>query len=187
MKTLKTVLVVLATLWAITGQAAEVITDVGEWPAERSYAHEWNQPFKLNFKVGGWPTQSTAKDVGVIRGFIASLQHEDCGGHCAVPFITTVNNGFTQNTGIGIDYVFKPVHTARHAVEFAVGVVQFADPMNNSERSNFHLGATFKIHTSKSLSVQLSVDHFSNGRTVFNRSEVERNVPVNMIMMGVAF
>ncbi len=167
-------------------RADNVIVDQGTWPTTPVNPADYKQTLNFSAKFGALPegVNNSAPDV---TGFILAVQAKDCGNHCISPFITHVRSKSDRNTGLGVDYIYKPVNTPRHEVEIGVGLVQFTNRLNEGEYTNFHLSIALKIHTSKRYALQLGIDHFSNGRKVFDRSNVERNLPTNMVVLGVAF
>lgn len=139
-------------------------------------------------KVGGWPGSETSQSAGNTHGFIMALESTACGRHCFNPFFTRQKTDYGTHDGLGIDYTYKIAYRpGRDALRLSVGIVGFEDPLNYGEAANFHLGAGFEVYSGHGTSYILSIDHFSNGAKLLNRSEVDNNLPVNMLSLGIRF
>lgn len=144
---------------------------------------------ELSAKVGFYPGKTDSKNAGKAGNLTMTIEPSSCSkkNHCVSASVVNIDTVGNKNVGGGIDYVFRPLGSTSGTFKFEIGVIGFEKPLNFSERFNFHLSAGVELYTSNDTSLLLSVDHYSNGRTTFNRDEITNNVPVNFITIGLKF
>ena len=141
----------------------------------------------VTIKAGGWPGAVSSRNAGVTHGFIYSVESTEC-NTCFSANIIRLRTSDASNLGIGADYVFKALKSDKGALlRFTFGVARFEDRLNGGERNNAHIGAAFEMPLDSRTKFVISYDHYSNGRTLFNRSDVDLNIPSNMLSLGFRF
>lgn len=151
------------------------------WPSD-----SWSQP-SIAIKAGGWAGAENSHSAGVTHGFIYSLESGQCGNHCISPNIVRVSTKYGKNMGGGLDYVYRPELNSQGQFRLSVGAARFHKRLNGGEQNNIHLAVAFEARLSKVVWLVLSYDHYSNGRKAFNRSNVQSNIPINLITAGLRF
>lgn len=139
-------------------------------------------------KIGGWPGGETSRGSGETNGAILGIESTSCGRHCINPYFVRLSNKYGTHDGLGVDYTYKlGYRPGRDAFRVSAGLVGFDQPLNEGEAANFHLGVSFEVYSGGTWSALLSLDHFSNGRKILNRSDVDRNLPANLLSLGIRF
>ncbi len=139
-------------------------------------------------KLGYGPGNDIDKETsGEVQSFTFALESSECKTYCLSPNFTHLSTQFGKHAGLGLDLVYKPFSRLDDALRLSLGVIVFDKPLNFGERSNFHIGVAFELYTSDKMGVILSYDHYSNGRKQFNRSNVERNIQVDVFSLGIHF
>lgn len=110
--------------------------------------------------------------------------------YCAALFVVeTYNNSETpRDRLVGVDYVIKGLENKSGVIRTNLGFAVSDEGLQGGEVFNFHFGLSM---TAKkcigSLSCSLNYDHFSNGKTLFNRDHIAVNVPLDLVSIAIGF
>jgi len=143
-------------------------------------------------------------DIQIKYGMVASDHQEDntltwagiwgetdnCTYCVAVFALETYHNNETpRDRLLGVDYVIKAFETDSGAIRTNLGFALADEGLQGGEVFNFHFGLSMegkKVFFNK-YSLLLSYDHFSNGKTLFNRDHIPINEPLDLVSIGIGF
>lgn len=110
--------------------------------------------------------------------------------YCVALFaVETYHNKETpRDRLLGVDYVIKGFENESGVIRTNLGFALADEGLQGGEVFNFHfgLGMELKKVIGKS-SFILSYDHFSNGKTLFDRNHIPINEPLDLVSIGIAF
>ena len=114
---------------------------------------------------------------------------DDCTYCVALFALETYHNSETpRDRLLGVDYVIKGFETGSGVIRTNLGVALADEGLQGGEVFNFHFGLSM---TAKkcigSLSCSLNYDHFSNGKTLFDRDHILVNEPLDLMSIGIGF
>ena len=89
---------------------------------------------------------------------------------------------------VGVDYVIKSLETNDGLFRTNLGFAVADESLQGGEVFNFHFGLSL---TAKNciygFSCSLNYDHFSNGKTLFDREHIVFNEPLDLVSVGIGF
>lgn len=90
---------------------------------------------------------------------------------------------------LGVDYVIKALETDSGAIRTNLGFALADEGLQGGEVFNFHFGLSMegKKCIMGKYSCLISYDHFSNGKTLFDRNHIPINEPLDLVSIGIGF
>ena len=90
---------------------------------------------------------------------------------------------------VGVDYVIKSFETNDGLFRTNLGFALADESLQGGEVFNFHFGLSFeaKKAIANQYSFLMSYDHFSNGKTLFDREHIVFNEPLDLVSVGIGF
>lgn len=90
---------------------------------------------------------------------------------------------------LGIDYVVKPFENDDGTMRLNFGFAGADKTLKGGETFNFHFGVSMEAKNAIAgkYSILFSYDHFSNGKTLFNREHIPVNNPLDLFSVGIGF
>lgn len=156
---------------------------------------------KLVFIVLMLFSQTAISDIYLKYGMVASdkpdnasfggvwLEQDGCRACLSLFAVEFHTNNLISNRIAGIDYSYSIVENNDGKIKLSFGYAIAEKAINDSEQFNFHLGGTFVIKNAIANKVDLflSYDHFSNGKRVLDRNQLIKNIPIDMLSVGISF
>lgn len=98
-------------------------------------------------------------------------------------------SGIPLDRLLGVDYVLKPFNNDSGTVRVNLGFAGADKTLKGGEVFNFHFGTSMEIKRAIAgkYSLLVSYDHFSNGKTLFDRDHIAINNPLDLFSVGIGF
>lgn len=142
----------------------------------------------ITMKHGEWNPSRVGVDMGDESITSVSVMGKRCAVCISPNAVLFQSKEYDDVSGIGVDVVAKLGNKYFNTFRVGVGIVGFNRPLNDGERFNFHVLLEKDLYNfSSSMAVVMSFEHYSNGDKLFNRSNVDKNLPINLFTVGVRF
>ncbi len=117
------------------------------------------------------------------------LEQDGCRACLSIFAVEFHTNDLISNRMAGIDYRYGILEDEDARIQLSVGYAVAEKAINDSEQFNFHLGGAFvmKNAIANKVDLILSYDHFSNGKRVLDREQLIKNIPIDMLSVGISF
>jgi len=115
------------------------------------------------------------------------LEQDNCNQCLSLFAFEFHSNDLVSNRVAGVDYTWKVLRKDSAHIRLSFGYAVAEKTINNGEQFNFHYGGGFVLKANKYFNMGLYYDHFSNGKTVLDRSHIEKNTPIEMLSLGIQF
>ena len=140
-------------------------------------------------KYGTVVTNSNSPHVQTWAGIWGETDNCD---YCIAIFALETYRGGTTNPQerlLGVDYVIKPFENDDGTMRVNLGFAGADKTLKGGEVFNFHFGMSMeaKRAIAGKYSLLFSYDHFSNGKTLFDRNHIAINNPLDLFSLGIGF
>jgi hypothetical protein len=117
------------------------------------------------------------------------LEQDKCRACLSIFAVEFHTNDLISNRMVGIDYGYNIIENADGVIKLSFGYAVAEKAINDSEQFNFHLGGAFIIKSiiANKVNLIISYDHFSNGKRVLGRDHLIKNIPIDMLSVGISF
>lgn len=117
------------------------------------------------------------------------LEQDGCRACLSIFAVEFHTNDLISNRIAGVDYRYSVIENSDGRIQLSFGYAVAEKAINDSEQFNFHIGGTFVIKNAIANKVDLflSYDHFSNGKRVLDRGQLIKNIPIDMLSVGISF
>ncbi len=117
------------------------------------------------------------------------LEQDNCRACLSLFAVEFQSDDLISNRIAGVDYRYAVIQNADARIQFSFGYAVAEKAINDSEQFNFHLGAMMvaKNAIGKNIDIFIAYDHFSNGKRVLDREQIPKNIPIDMLSIGIAF
>ena len=140
-------------------------------------------------KYGAVVSNSDSKHTSTWVGIWGETNNCD---YCVALFAIETYRGETsqpQERLLGVDYVIKSFENNDVTMRVNLGFAGADKTLQGGEIFNFHFGisAEAKNVFAGKYSLLFSYDHFSNGKTLFDRDHIAINKPLDLFSVGIGF